>query len=272
MLTPAASRGAAPPAAPALKPLPFWPALLIFVALGLLFRVLLYGGLAYLPGLGLSGFHATIVAVTVPCAVLFALAFAGFKAEGHPLTWAAFAARLRLRPMTLREVLVALAAFAAGTLGTGLLSVTALALIAAVPALAPPPFFPALLDPRATVSGEAFAAFVSEPLLGNWSVPLLYFVMLFFNIVGEELFWRGLLLPRQERAHGRWAWLVHGALWTLFHVPFYPWQIFALLPTCLALSWVAQRQQNTTAGLLMHTLFNGLPLVIAVAAAAGLLR
>jgi membrane protease YdiL (CAAX protease family) len=158
-----------------------------------------------------------------------------------------------------------------GWLGTGALSVTALALIAAFPALAPPSFFPALLDPRTAMSGAAFAAFIGEPLTGNWSVPLLYFVMLFFNIFGEELWWRGIILPRQALAHGRWTWLVHGVLWTLFHVPFYPWQILALLPTCLALAWVCHRQQNTTPGIVMHWLFNGLPLLLALVAAAGLL-
>ena len=272
MTTYAAAIAAPRPAALGPRPLPLWPALLAFLLPGLAFRVLLYGGLAGLPGLGLSAFHATVVAVTVPCALLFALAFIVYKAEGHPLTWPAFAARMRLRRMTGREVVVAGAAFLAGGLGTGLLGVTALGFIAAFPAFAPPAFFPALLDPRATVDGAAFAAFVGEPLTGNWSVPVLYCVMLFFNVFGEELWWRGILLPRQALAHGRWTWLIHGALWTLFHVPFYPWQIVALLPTCLALAWVTHRQQNTTAGIVMHYLFNGLPLVIALAAAAGLLQ
>jgi membrane protease YdiL (CAAX protease family) len=269
---PAIRLPASGPALAAPRPLPLAPALIYFALPALMFRVLLYAGLEYLPNLGLSTFHATIVAVTVPCAILFALACTVFKAEGHPLTWAAFTARLRLRPMTWREVLVAIAAYLIGGLGTGLLGFTALGLIARFPALAPPAFFPALLDPRATVDGAAFLAFVGEPLQGNWSVPLLYFVMLFFNIVGEELWWRGIILPRQTLVHGRWTWLIHGTLWALFHVPFYPWQLFALLPTCLALAWVAQRQQNTTAGLLMHTLFNGLPLVIALAGAFGLVK
>jgi membrane protease YdiL (CAAX protease family) len=254
-----------------LRPLPLWPGLLYFALPALMFRLLLYAGLERLPALGLSSFHATVVAVSVPCAILLVLAVAAFKAEGHPLTWPALAARLRLRPMRLRDLGVTVAAFVVGWLGTGILGFTALAIINAFPALAPPAFFPALLDPRTAMSGAAFTAFIGEPLTGNWSVPLLYFVMLFFNIFGEELWWRGIILPRQALVHGRWTWLVHGVLWTLFHVPFYPWQAFALLPTCLALAWVCHRQQNTTPGIIMHWLFNGAPLLLALVAAAGLL-
>jgi membrane protease YdiL (CAAX protease family) len=260
------------PALPAVRPLPLAPALLYFGLPALMFRVLLYAGLDVLPDWGLSSFHATVVAFSVPCAILLVAAGIAYRAEGRPLTWAAFAERLRLRPMTWRQVLVALVAFVISWLGTGLLGLTALWLIAAFPALAPPDFFPALLDPRVRLTGEGFVSFVGEPLAGNWSVPLLYFVMLAFNIFGEEFWWRGIVLPRQELAHGRWTWVVHGLLWTLFHVPFYPWQIFALLPTCLSLAWVCQRQRNTTPGILVHWLYNGLPLVVALAAAAGLLR
>ncbi len=40
------------------------------------------------------------------------------------------------------------------------------------------------------------------------------------NILGEELCWRGYLLPRQEERFGRVAWLSNGILWCLFHWEF----------------------------------------------------
>jgi membrane protease YdiL (CAAX protease family) len=79
------------------------------------------------------------------------------------------------------------------------------------------------------------------------------------------------LLPRQERAHGRWTWLIHGGLWALFHAPFYPWQVIALLPICLAIAWVCQRRQSTTPGLVLHTLANGTPFVFALLMALGVI-
>jgi membrane protease YdiL (CAAX protease family) len=63
--------------------------------------------------------------------------------------------------------------------------------------------------------------FLGIALRGNWGMALVYLAILVLNIVGEEFWWRGYVLPRQELAHGRWAWLVHGILWTLFHAPFW---------------------------------------------------
>jgi hypothetical protein len=65
----------------------------------------------------------------------------------------------------------------------------------------------------------------------EWFSPLVI-------IFGEELWWRGYIVPRQEQARGRWTWAIHGMLWFL-------WQALALLPICLAVPYVAQRRQNT---------------------------
>lgn len=40
------------------------------------------------------------------------------------------------------------------------------------------------------------------------------------NIMGEEILWRGVVLPRQEISIGSWAWLVNGIGWLLFHLSF----------------------------------------------------
>ena len=53
--------------------------------------------------------------------------------------------------------------------------------------------------------------------------------MLIFNIVGEELWWRGYIFPRQEKQHGRFTWVLHGLLWTLFHA-FKWWDLIGLVP------------------------------------------
>jgi hypothetical protein len=47
-------------------------------------------------------------------------------------------------------------------------------------------------------------------------------------------------LPRQESAFGRWAWLVNGVAWLLFHLPFGPAILFTLGPTTLILPYVVQ--------------------------------
>src|SRR5262249_1215743 len=48
------------------------------------------------------------------------------------------------------------------------------------------------------------------------------------NILGEELCWRGYILPRQEVVLGRAAWLGNGIPWCLFHWSF-GWPILVML-------------------------------------------
>ena len=89
------------------------------------------------------------------------------------------------------------------------------------------------------------------PLAGRWWLGAYYAaVLLLGNVAGEELWWRGYLLPRQELAHGRAAWLVHGALWAGFHLFFQwtLWDLVRMLPTCCALAFVAQHCRNTWSG------------------------
>jgi hypothetical protein len=61
--------------------------------------------------------------------------------------------------------------------------------------------------------------FMGIPLPGSWWIPVYYaFMILVFNIVGEELWWRGYALPRQELAFGKMTWVVHGIFWSAFHL------------------------------------------------------
>jgi membrane protease YdiL (CAAX protease family) len=79
----------------------------------------------------------------------------------------------------------------------------------------------------------------------------------FFNIVGEELMWRGYLLPRQVAALGRHAWVLNGALWAIFHVGI-GWRIaIILLPIEFIVPYVVQQRQNTWLGIIIHGLYNG---------------
>ena len=81
--------------------------------------------------------------------------------------------------------------------------------------------------------------------------------ILFLNIVGEEFWWRGYILPRQELVHGRWTWVVHGLLWALFHLPFW-WNVPVLLPSTLSLSFVVSKLKKATPGIIAHAAMNGL--------------
>ena len=79
----------------------------------------------------------------------------------------------------------------------------------------------------------------------------------FFNIAGEELLWRGYLLPRQVSALGQSAWILNGFLWAIFHVGI-GWRIaIVLLPIEFIVPYVVQKRQNTWLGIIIHGLYNG---------------
>jgi membrane protease YdiL (CAAX protease family) len=83
------------------------------------------------------------------------------------------------------------------------------------------------------------------------------------NILAEELCWRGYVLPRQEAAMGRLAWLGNGIPWCLFHWSF-GWPILVmLLPITLLLPWIVQRRRNTWVGIVIHAVFNSTGFILA---------
>jgi membrane protease YdiL (CAAX protease family) len=84
------------------------------------------------------------------------------------------------------------------------------------------------------------------------------------NVVGEELCWRGYVLPRQEAALGSEAWLLNGIMWCLFHWSF-GWPVMlVLLPIALLLPWIVQRRGNTWVGMIIHAVFNAAGFMAAI--------
>lgn len=92
---------------------------------------------------------------------------------------------------------------------------------------------------------------------------LVWFPMFFFNIVGEEIMWRGYILPRQELLHGKYSWIVNSILWTIFHLCFGFDLMVILLPILFIIPYVAYKTKNTTVGIITHALLNG-PMFIMV--------
>ncbi|HKZ70997.1 MAG TPA: CPBP family intramembrane glutamic endopeptidase, partial [Anaerolineales bacterium] len=131
---------------------------------------------------------------------------------------------------------------------------------------APPAYWPAELKPAAPAA-NASAALPTElmgmPLADNWWILAVLLGSLVIATLGEEFWWRGYILPRQELVHGKRTWIVHGLMWAAFHL-FAPWNLIAILPGCLALSYVAQRLKNTWPAVIAHGLANGLLVLIVV--------
>ena len=108
--------------------------------------------------------------------------------------------------------------------------------------------------------------FMGIPLLGAWWIPVYYaVVMLVFNIGGEELWWRGYVLPRQELAFGKMTWIVHGVFWSAFHLFMQPtlWDIVRMSISGVGLAYVAQRTKSTLPGIVGHS-FGNLPFFLSL--------
>lgn len=84
--------------------------------------------------------------------------------------------------------------------------------------------FPFLAEPV----GSSFGAALNTPelrakLVGAWKVYALFVAEAVFNtVLGEELLFRGLLLPRMAGVFGKWDWLMNGILFGLYHLH-QPW-------------------------------------------------
>lgn len=233
-----------------LKPLSFWQAVGFFGVPWLLFMVAIHLLLPTLDRAGVPLFLNFLICLGGPLALLLIAAGLAYQREGWPWTWQAFRTRFRLGAMPITAWL--------WTLGLSiflLLSSAFLAFSATwLQQLAPPP------APLTRLFDLQPDAFMGTPLAGAWGVLVGYLAYVLLNVFGEELWWRGYILPRQEAALGQWAWLVHGLLWNLFHSFFY-WELLMLLPGCLALAFVASKCKNTWPGIIAHFAYNAPSLV-----------
>ena len=88
---------------------------------------------------------------------------------------------------------------------------------------------------------------------GNWLWFALTLTMMIFNtVLGEELLFRGLLLPRMRGAFGRWDWLVNGVLFGMYHLHT-PWSIPASMIDTLIISYPASRYRSALIGICVHS-------------------
>ena len=246
--------------------MPLWKSLLYFGIPVVIVLILVYAVMPFFDEQGLPIFYNYfLVYATLPMLVMIATAFIAYKLEGHPLSGLEIRKRFRLNKMGRKSWLWTFGLMAFMLLTAGLLSPTASWLAFSLH-LVPPESWPAELNPLKSSGpdmGTIPTNFLGIPLAGQWWVFMFLLTSLVIATFGEELWWRGIILPRQELTHGKGTWIIHGLLWTLFHI-FTPWNLITLLPGCLALAYVAQRLKNTWPGIIAHGLTNGLPVLTMV--------
>src|ERR687892_1255123 len=88
---------------------------------------------------------------------------------------------------------------------------------------------------------------------GNWAWFGLIVVSLLFNtVLGEELLFRGLLLPRMNGAFGRGDWLANGVLFAVYHLHI-PWAMLAPMADAFVLAFPTKRYRSAWIGIAVHS-------------------
>ena len=91
--------------------------------------------------------------------------------------------------------------------------------------------------------------------------------MLFNYILGEELLFRGVLLPRMAGVFGRWDWVANSVLFGLYHVhKIWAWP--SMIASGFGQAWAAKRFRSMWMGVIVHGL-EGFFIVLIVAVLAG---
>lgn len=117
--------------------------------------------------------------------------------------------------------------------------------------------FPFLSEPP----GYNFAVvFESQEILQRlvgawWFVGLFVVTSVFNDFLGEELLFRGVLLPKMEGVFGRWSWMANGVLFGLYHVH-QPWGMAANFVSGAILAYPSRRFRSTWMAVIVHSLQN----------------
>jgi membrane protease YdiL (CAAX protease family) len=250
----------------ALKPLPLPLALLYFGIPALVFVFCVYVLIPFFINQGMTEFMSYSLALLIPLVLMLITSLVALRIEGYPVNWTSIKERFRLRRMDRTDWLWTIGSIIVMMIGAGIFGVLDTLLIDKGIIPLPNKIPTSLLDPTVDPKNllNVLTAALGSNYKGNWGLVVSQIILLVFNIFGEEFWWRGVILPRQELVHGNNTWLIHGTLWALFHA-FKYWSWLSLLPVTLTISFVAQRRKNTVPGIITHFVFNDLGLVPLIA-------
>jgi uncharacterized protein len=117
----------------------------------------------------------------------------------------------------------------------------------------------ALFPFLAELPGFSLGAALATPearaeLVGAWGVYALFLVQALFNtFLGEELLFRGFLLPRMGGVFGRWDWVMNGLLFGLYHLH-QPWSLLSSALSGMVLyAWPSRSFRSAWFGILAHS-------------------
>ena len=115
-------------------------------------------------------------------------------------------------------------------------------------------FFPVMPHPASHDFSTLLNSSAGHVLLASGPLwPAVVLVQMVLNtVLGEELLFRGLLLPRMSGTFGRWDWLANGLLFATYHLH-QPWTMPGALVDTLALAYPARRYRSAVLSILVHS-------------------
>jgi membrane protease YdiL (CAAX protease family) len=121
-------------------------------------------------------------------------------------------------------------------------------------ALAAEELLPTLPTPATRDLGLFLGSHAGQSFLaGNWAwLAIIVALQLFNTVLGEELLFRGLLLPRMAGVFGRRDWAANGVLFAAYHLHA-PWVIPQTLVDTFVVAYPSRRYRSSLIGIVVHS-------------------
>lgn len=144
------------------------------------------------------------------------------------------------------------------------IELTGLSDLLATPLLWAAPWLASVPEPR--LEGLAKPEFV-----GAWSIVAMGLVSSLFNyVLGEELLFHGVLLPRMRGACGRWDWAVNAVMFGSYHL-IRPLTIPAIILSTMVWTYPTRRFRSTWFTLIPHALEGAFVMAMLIGLVSGLM-
>jgi membrane protease YdiL (CAAX protease family) len=210
----------------------------------------------YLNTIGILPFYSYFISMGCGVLILLIASLIFYRLENNPWKWKVFCTRYRIHKMNKSDWIVFIIVLII-SMGIFFFVFPLLDKLINAGIIPIPKLVPDWLNPGITEDSERIFDMAVGGLKGNWLVLFIFFTGLILNIIGEELWWRGYIFPRQEIVFEKYTWIVHGILWSFFHI-FKYWDIPCLIILHLPFSYMVYRTKNTTTGIILHFITNGL--------------